>query len=169
MSIIRRTEVLAGWRRYTDALCQWFQNGVVDIHGLRIEADENRRIELTKTGGNVTARFARNVKIWSGFLRVTGTEVLITHPEVQRALADKEIKAGILTLHFDGDMVPTIAWNNNEKYVELTWPRSNVKFDVAGVPNIIEPYLRAVRIWPNGTGDLVLSSNKIYSVKLKFE
>ena len=169
MSIIRRTEVRAGWRRYTDALCEWFQNGVVDIHGVRIEADENRRIELAKTGGNVTARFARNVKIWSRFLRVTGTEVLIAHPDVQRALADKEINAGILTLHFDGDMVPTINWIDTEKYVEITWPNSNVRFDVAGVWDRLEPYLRAVRIWPNGTGDLVLSSNKIYSVRLKFE
>ena len=169
MSIINRIEVLQGWRKYTDALCEWFRHGVVDIHGLRLEADETRRIDLAKVGGNVVARFGRNVKIWSEFLRLTGTEVLITHPELQKSLADKEIKAGILTLHFDGDMVPTIAWHNIEKYVELTWPRSNVRFDVAGVPDIVEPYLRAVRIWPNGTGDLVLSSHKIYSVKLKFQ
>jgi hypothetical protein len=87
---------------------------------------------------------------------------------VQRFLADRELVFGDVSLRWDGNPIPAIDWNPAEKCVELTWPTSNVKIDAAIVPNQLEPYLRAIRIFPNGKGYFVLSSHLLYSVDLEF-
>jgi hypothetical protein len=170
MSLKKHTQQLPGWRQYSDALVGWFRDGVADLKslGIRLEAGRTRRVSLSKHGGNLNVLPASVAKVWSKGGCSTVASHLLSQPVVQRFLADRVLVFGDVSLRWDGNPIPSIDWNPAEKCVELTWPNSNVRIDAAGVWNPVEPYLRAIRIFPNGKGYFVLSSYLLYSVDLEF-
>jgi hypothetical protein len=170
MSLKKHTQQLPGWRQYSDALVGWFRDGVADLKslGIRLEAGRTRRVSLSKHGGNLVIVPEATIQAWHQGGCTTVTKHLLSQPVVQRFLADRVLVFGDVSLRWDGNPIPAIDWNPNEKCVELTWPNSNVKIDAAIVPNQLEPYIRAIRIFPNGKGYFVLSSHLLYSVDLEF-
>ena len=117
--------------------------------------------------GNLIVRFRNSeFRIVAELATLTARSVLISRPEVQQAIADKEIKIGSVTLRFAGDMTPEMRWTGECVYID--WPRCKVHCDVAGVPKFMEPYLRAIRIYPGGLGDCVFSNN-LQNVRMVFE
>ena len=170
MSLKKHTQQLPGWRQYSDALVGWFRDGVADLKslGIRLEAGQTRRLNLSKQGGNLNVLPASVVKVWSKGGCSTVASHLLSQPFVQRFIADSELVFGDVTLRWHGNPIPDVAWNPNEKCVELTWPTSTVKIDHRLVPDAMEPYVRAIRIFPTGKGHFVMSSFSIYAVDLEF-
>jgi hypothetical protein len=170
MSLKKHTQQLPGWRQYSDALVGWFRDGVADLKslGIRLEAGRTRRVSLSKQGGNLVIVPEATIQAWHQGGCTTVVKHLLSQPFVQRFLADSELVFGDVTLRWHGNPIPHVAWNPNEKCVELTWPTSTVKIDHRLVPDAMEPYVRAIRIFPNGKGYFVLSSHLLYSVDLEF-
>ena len=167
MSIINVLQRIPNSRKYADALVDWMRNGVAQIDKTRFECGASRIPQFNLNTGNLIVRFRNSeFRIIAELATLTARSVLISRPQVQQAIADKEIKFGSVTLRFAGDMTPEMRWTGDCVYID--WPRCKVHCDVAGVPNFVEPYLRAIRIYPGGLGDCVFSNN-LQNVRLVFE
>jgi hypothetical protein len=172
VSIINHIERIPNSRKYADALVDWMRNGVAQIDQTRLECGQSRIPLLRVDSGNLVVRFQNphgvrvEVRIVHEFCTLTAMALTVAHPEVQQAIADKEIKLGKVTLRFSGNMAPEIRWTGECVYID--WPSGTVHCDVAGVPKFLEPYLRAIRIYPGGLGDCVFS-NDLQNVRMIFE
>jgi len=167
VSIINHIERIPNSRKYADALVDWMKNGVAQIDKTRFECGQSRIPLMRVDTGNLVVRFHNSeIRIINGFCILTALGLTVAHPEVQQAIADKEIKLGKVTLRFSGNMAPELRWTGECVYID--WPAGTVHCDVAGVPKFLEPYLRAIRIYPGGLGDCVFS-NDLQNVRMIFE
>ena len=172
MSIINVLQRIPNSRKYADALVDWMRHGVAQIDKTRFECGQSRIPLLRIDSGNLVVRFQNphgvrvEVRIVHECFTLTAMALTVAHPGVQRAIADKEIKFGSVTLRFAGDMTPEMRWTGDSVYID--WPRCKVHCDVAGVPDFVEPYLLAIRLLPGGVAYGVFS-NKLQSLKLVFE
>ena len=143
------------------------RHGVCDIFDARFQCRNTRKPLLSTDSGNLVIRFHNTeFDIITAAGRTTALAHTVIKADIQKAIADREIQFGRVTLRFNGDMAPDLSWAGD--HVRIEWPRSRVHVDVRGVPNFLEPYLIAVRLYPGGTGDCIFS-NQNQSVDFKFE